>query len=85
MVGMQMERTISKKGQIVIPKDIRKFLGLTAGTEIIFEVKDGVVMIKARKTGKEFVDDFLNVPKIRGKSPSTKVLKKVLEEEYELH
>ena len=36
---MEIRRTLSEKGQVVIPKDIREYLGLKPGSEIVFEVK----------------------------------------------
>ncbi|USS93255.1 AbrB/MazE/SpoVT family DNA-binding domain-containing protein [Fructilactobacillus ixorae] len=38
--------TISKKGQVVIPADLRKELGLNAGDKVNFVKRDGVVMVE---------------------------------------
>lgn len=37
---------ISSKGQITIPIEIRKSLGISSGDRIIFERKDGNIVIK---------------------------------------
>ena len=37
---------ITSKGQITIPAEIRKFLGVSRGDRIIFERKDGDIVIK---------------------------------------
>ncbi|MFM2408515.1 MAG: hypothetical protein RL358_1257 [Pseudomonadota bacterium] len=43
--------TISSKGQMVLPADIRKRLGLMAGTQMeIIEEADGVRLVVARPT-----------------------------------
>lgn len=47
---MELERTISEKGQVVIPKDMRKQLGLKPGSEILFEVNGKSVIIRPKKT-----------------------------------
>lgn len=80
---MEMERTVSTKGQIVIPKDARKRLGLKPGSEIIFEVEGDELVIKRKLTPQEIIDDFGNVPK-KIKGLTAKRIKKILEEEHEI-
>lgn len=49
---------ITSKGQITIPKDIRNALGVSEGDKILFEKKDGEVIIKkAQKNSIVFVLD----------------------------
>lgn len=79
---MKIKREIGEKGQIVIPKDIRKHLGLEVGIEVTFEVKDDEIILKKEKDNSDFLKDFLNVPKLN-KKISTKELKKLYEEQYE--
>ena len=46
--------TLSSKGQLTIPKDIREEYGFTAGDRILFErVKEGMLI---RKNVKDFMD-----------------------------
>ena len=79
---MIIRREIGEKGQIVIPKDIRKHLGLDIGINITFEVKDDELVIKKEKDPIATVEDFFNTNKIK-KKISTKELKKLYEEQYE--
>jgi len=82
---MQIKRTLSEKGQIVIPKDIREYLGLKPGSEIVFEIRGKEVVIKSGKDPKEFVEEFCNVPrKIKKKIDIKKLLEKQIEEEYDI-
>ncbi len=37
---------ISSKGQVTIPKEIRKTIGLEPGDTIVYEVHDGVITLK---------------------------------------
>jgi AbrB family transcriptional regulator (stage V sporulation protein T) len=81
---MQIRRTLGERGQVVIPKDIRDYLNLKPGSEVIFEIKEGEVVIKARRDLEKFVKEFINAPKKVSKI-SIRKLKKILEEEYEVH
>lgn len=43
------EATVSSKGQITIPADIRKSLGLSAGERVVFtRLDDGTTVIRAK-------------------------------------
>jgi antitoxin PrlF len=45
--------TLTSKGQVTIPQDIREALGLQAGTRVVFDVVGGSVRIrKARDQGR---------------------------------
>lgn len=47
MTGLIKESKITKKGQITIPKEFRKRLGLKIGDKVIFEFyKDGILLRK---------------------------------------
>lgn len=81
---MYAKRTIGEKGQVVVPKDIRNYLGLKPGSEVVFDVKEKEIIIKSAVDPKKFVEDFCNVPK-KLKKINIKKLEKVLEEEYDLH
>jgi len=42
---------LSTKGQVVLPKEVRDTLGISSGTELEVEVRDGVVLLRPiRKT-----------------------------------
>ncbi len=78
---MIMKREIGEKGQVVIPKDIRKHLGLESGVNIIFEVKDNKIIIRKEEEPVTIVEDFFNTPKIK-KKISARELKKAYSEQY---
>jgi len=45
-----MATTVTSKGQVTIPKEVRELLGITAGSSVTFEVaEDGRVLL--RKAG----------------------------------
>ena len=49
-----MANTVTTKGQVTIPKEVRDLLGITPGTSVTFEMEpDGrVVLRKADTTGR---------------------------------
>ena len=59
---------ITSKGQITIPKDIRDALGISGGDRILFEKKDGEVIIKKAQKGS--IVSFLDEAKPIGKEAS---------------
>lgn len=79
---MEIKREIGEKGQVVIPKDIREYLGLSRGNKVVFEVRNKEVILKQEDNPDKFLKDFFNIPKIKRKI-SVKELKKVYEEQYE--
>ena len=78
---MIIKRPIGEKGQVVIPKDIREYLGLRKGENVVFEIKNNEVVLKQEQDAEEFLRDFLNVPKIKRKLTARK-FKKIMEEQY---
>ena len=44
----KFEIAITSKGQIVIPKKVRKMLGIEAGTKLILEIKDKDLILKVK-------------------------------------
>ena len=81
-----IKRKLGEKGQVVIPKDVRKYLGLKEGSEVVFEVRHGEVLLKPDTVDpKKIVEDFCNiVPKGKRIRLSSKKIKKILEEQYDL-
>lgn len=49
-----MPATVSEKGQVVIPKAIRKALGITPGSQVEFELARGAARLRVvqRKTSR---------------------------------
>jgi len=41
-----MKSKIGPKGQVVIPKEIREMMGIRPGSEVVFEVRGGEVVVK---------------------------------------
>ena len=39
---------VSSKGQITLPLEVRKRLGLQQGDPVLFEEKDGIIMLRKR-------------------------------------
>lgn len=81
---MEIERTVSEKGQVVIPKDVRKKLGIKSGSDIVFEIEGDKIIIKKKMSPTEFVEDFGRVPKRLKKAISAKEIRRILDEEYEI-
>jgi AbrB family looped-hinge helix DNA binding protein len=79
---MELERSVGPKGQVVIPLDVRRKIGIKPGTEVVFEVEDSKIIIKKKMNPKEFVEDFGNVPKLK-KPLTIREIKSMLDEEYE--
>jgi AbrB family looped-hinge helix DNA binding protein len=50
---------MSTKGQVVLPKDIRDTLGISSGTELEVEVRDGVVLLTPIRN--TTVDDLVGI------------------------
>ena len=44
----KFEIAITSKGQTVIPKKVRKMLGIEAGTKLILEIKDKDLILKVK-------------------------------------
>ncbi len=60
---MKVIAKISKKGQVVIPKKIRKSLGIEPGDNIIFLLtEEGVLLTKQKESPFDKYYGFLNKP-----------------------
>jgi AbrB family looped-hinge helix DNA binding protein len=78
---MKIVRTIGPKGQIVVPKDVREYLGLKPGSKVTFEVRERELVIRPETDPEKFVEEF-------GSSFPNKLkkginLKKLYEKRYE--
>jgi AbrB family looped-hinge helix DNA binding protein len=58
---------VTSKGQVTIPKDVRKRLGITPGSEVDFELdKNGARLVRARTShGKEVVERMVGRGTVR--------------------
>ncbi len=59
---------LSTKGQVVLPKDVRDTLGLSCGTELEVEVRDGLVVL--RPIRRTTVGDLLGMLTWKGEPKS---------------
>ncbi len=80
---MEIERTVSEKGQIVIPRDVRNKVGIKPGSEVVFEVEGEKIVIRKKLSPEEFIKRFGDVPKLK-KPITIKEIKQILDEEYEI-
>ncbi len=56
-----LKTTLGPKGQIVIPKPIRKDLNLKTGDTLILDDKNNTITIKIEDKGEEFVKNLLSI------------------------
>lgn len=54
------ESTVTQKGQVTIPADIREQLGIKPKDRVRFEVEDGVVLLKP--IGSKILEYYASVP-----------------------
>jgi AbrB family looped-hinge helix DNA binding protein len=78
---MKIRRIVGPKGQIVIPKDVREYIGLKPGTRVIFEVREGELVIRPETDPEKIVDEFCSI--VSKKLKKTIDVKKIIQEEYE--
>lgn len=72
-------RTVGPKGQIVIPEEIRRALGIKPGMRVLFEVRDDEIVVKPDLKPSEFVEHY---SRTYGKKLKKEVdLKRIIEEE----
>lgn len=59
------EAKLTSKGQITIPKAVRKFLGISTGDKVDFSIDDGVVVLKSKKSSIMALNGIVK-PRIKG-------------------
>jgi AbrB family looped-hinge helix DNA binding protein len=63
------EATVTSKGQVTIPAEIRRAMGLTAGERVIFtQLGDGTTVFRAKRRSIMELKGFLKSPR-RKKRP----------------
>ena len=55
---MRLIRTLSDKGQILIPKDIREIMVLKGGTEVKLNLENSKIIIKIKKESGGYSERF---------------------------
>jgi AbrB family looped-hinge helix DNA binding protein len=78
---MKIRRIVGPKGQIAIPKDVREYIGLKPGTRVIFEVREGELVIRPETNPEKIVEEFCSI--VSKKLEKTIDVKKIIQEEYE--
>lgn len=60
-----MKSTISSKGQVTVPAAVRERLGLEPGTVVVFELRDGGVVLRKGSRNEHPVDRVFGTLKLR--------------------
>ena len=60
---MTARRTVGAKGQVVIPKDMREQLGIAPGSGIIFDLRDGEIVVRPQRDSVEAVKEYVSIIK----------------------
>ena len=68
-----MSTTVTRKGQVTIPKSVRDLMGIKPGSKVDFErAADGnIVLVKSGKKAKAPLSRFAKLRGRAGKGPST--------------
>ncbi|MBC7113151.1 MAG: AbrB/MazE/SpoVT family DNA-binding domain-containing protein [Candidatus Methanomethyliales bacterium] len=83
---MSITRRVGSKGQIVIPKVFREFLGVRPGEEVVMEIVEKELRIRSEVDPEKFMEDFCFSPKkLTRKIDLEKVLGEEVEERFALH
>lgn len=56
-----MKSTMSSKGQLTVPIELREKLGLEAGTVIQFELRDGAIFMRKGTRDQHPVDELFGI------------------------
>jgi AbrB family looped-hinge helix DNA binding protein len=82
-----LSRNIGTKGQVVIPKRMRKALGLKPGAEVTLELRDEEIVIKKPQIKSNYTDHFATTssPKLKKKVNIKDLIAEEVEERYGLH
>lgn len=60
-----MKSTISSKGQVTVPVEVRNRLGLHVGVAVTFEVREGGVLMRKGAPGRHPVDRVFGTLRLR--------------------
>jgi AbrB family looped-hinge helix DNA binding protein len=65
-----LESRITRSGQVTIPADIRKALGLTAGDRVVFtQAEDGTIVLRAKRRSILDLEGLLKTSKAKHRIP----------------
>lgn len=82
MEQLRLERKVSARGQVVIPKDIRESFNMEPGQKVVFSVENGHITLESATKEEDFLEGFLNTPKLSGASDGQRI-KELIKEQYE--
>ena len=74
---MVRTRTVGKKGQVTIPKEIREKFGLKEGERVVFEIRGGEIVMRPEKSGEDYVEELASVVKKKLEAPEPAELKRL--------
>jgi len=80
---MGLSRKLGPKGQVVIPKNIRDFLNVKPGSEIVFEMANNETIIRPTRPATQLQEEYMTIvtPKLKRKIQLEAILEaEVLEE-----
>lgn len=60
-----MKSTISSKGQVTVPAEVRSRLGLRPGAVVVFEVREGGVLLRKGPPGAHPADRLYGTLRLR--------------------
>jgi len=78
---MPKSRTIGPKGQVVIPEEMRRALGMKPGAKVRFELRDNELVVKPEVELEEYVEYYSRT--FAKKARKQIDLKRLIEEEVE--
>ncbi len=61
------ESTVTSKGQVTIPKRIRRDLGIRQGSRVVFSAKDGTAEMRVLHRAPEKIESGFGMLKARGR------------------
>jgi len=80
---MMIKRQVGERGQVVLPKDIRESLGIKAGSEIVFDLRNDEILIKPAVNTKKWLEDFFKTNENIKLKLDAKKIKEITDEQYE--
>lgn len=81
MIATGIIRRVDELGRIVIPKEIRRKLGIKDGDPLeIFTTRDGEVLFKPYQGESKVVDNFIEVFKEMDTADKKEIMKMLMEE-----
>ncbi|MEK6894025.1 MAG: AbrB/MazE/SpoVT family DNA-binding domain-containing protein [Nanoarchaeota archaeon] len=80
---MITKRSLTEKGQLVIPKDMRNYLKWKNKENVVIEVKNNAVLIK-KDNSNEALERLLTLSRKKGNKITLGEIRKIEEESYDI-